>query len=88
MADNARGPWVYVQSRTSQNCKALLSSNTKMGKEMAAKNDITGDSIQTRTVSDTYRNNYDLIFRKKTANDDKKDRPDANETVDVEPTQE
>lgn len=55
---------------------------------MAAKNDITGDSIQTRTVSDTYRNNYDLIFRKKTANDDKKDQPDANETVDVEPTQE
>lgn len=32
---------------------------------MAAKNDITGDSIQTRTVTDTYRNNYDLIFGKK-----------------------
>lgn len=32
---------------------------------MAAKNDITGDSIQTRTVSETYRNNYDLIFGKK-----------------------
>lgn len=36
---------------------------------MAAKNDITGDSIQTRTVTDTYRNNYDLIFGKKKRND-------------------
>lgn len=35
---------------------------------MAAKNDITGDSIQTRTVTDTYRNNYDLIFGKKKSN--------------------
>lgn len=32
---------------------------------MAAKNDITGDSIQTRGSSDAYRNNFDLIFRKK-----------------------
>ena len=32
---------------------------------MAAKNDITGDSIQTRTVTDTYRDNYDKIFGKK-----------------------
>lgn len=32
---------------------------------MAAKNDITGDSIQTRGVSDAYRDNYDLIFGKK-----------------------
>lgn len=31
---------------------------------MAAKNDITGDSIQTRNVSDAYLSNYDLIFRK------------------------
>ena len=35
---------------------------------MATKNDITGDSIQTRTVTDTYRNNYDLIFGKKKRN--------------------
>jgi hypothetical protein len=27
-------------------------------------NDITGDSIQTKTVSDAYRNNFDAIFRK------------------------
>lgn len=32
---------------------------------MVAKNDITGDSIQSRTVSNTYRDNYDLIFGKK-----------------------
>lgn len=32
---------------------------------MAAKNDITGDSIQTRGISEAYRNNYDLIFGKK-----------------------
>ena len=32
---------------------------------MAAKNDITGDTIQTRGASEAFRNNYDLIFRKK-----------------------
>lgn len=32
---------------------------------MATKNDITGDSIQTRGVTDTYRSNYDLIWGKK-----------------------
>jgi hypothetical protein len=32
---------------------------------MVAKNDITGDSIQTKGVSNTYRDNYDLIFGKK-----------------------
>ena len=31
---------------------------------MVAKNDITGDSIMTKTVSSSYRDNYDLIFRK------------------------
>ena len=31
---------------------------------MVAKNDITGDSIMTKTVSSNYRDNYDLIFRK------------------------
>ena len=31
---------------------------------MVARNDITGDAIQTRGVSDAYRNNYDLIFGK------------------------
>jgi hypothetical protein len=32
---------------------------------MVARNDITGDSIQTKGVSANYRDNYDLIFRKK-----------------------
>lgn len=32
---------------------------------MVAKNDITGDSIQTRGTSEAYRDNYDLIFGKK-----------------------
>ncbi|HET8685893.1 MAG TPA: hypothetical protein VFM18_04430 [Methanosarcina sp.] len=31
---------------------------------MATRNDITGDSIQTKNVSDAYRNNYDAIFGK------------------------
>ena len=32
---------------------------------MATTNDITGDSIQTKTVSNAYRDNFDAIFRKK-----------------------
>ena len=43
---------------------------------MAAKNDITGDSIQTRTVTDTYRDNYDRIFGKK-----KNDKPAESDSV-------
>lgn len=31
---------------------------------MVAKNDITGDSIQTRSSSQAYLDNYDLIFKK------------------------
>ena len=31
---------------------------------MVAKNDITGDSIQSKGTSDAYRNNYDRIFKK------------------------
>ena len=32
---------------------------------MVARNDITGDSIQTKTVTNNYRDNYDLIWGKK-----------------------
>ena len=32
---------------------------------MVSRNDITGDAIQTKNVSDAYRDNYDLIFGKK-----------------------
>lgn len=31
-----------------------------------AKNDITGDSISTKVTSDSYRNNFDNIFKKET----------------------
>lgn len=31
---------------------------------MVARNDITGDAIQTKGTSNSYRDNYDLIFRK------------------------
>lgn len=30
-----------------------------------SKNDITGDSLVTKTTSDAYRTNFDAIFRKK-----------------------
>jgi hypothetical protein len=33
-------------------------------KEMVARNDITGDAIQTKGVTDAFRDNYDNIFRK------------------------
>lgn len=36
---------------------------------MVARNDITGDAIQTKTVSDKYRSNYDNIFNKKKHNE-------------------
>lgn len=29
-----------------------------------SKNDITGDNIQTKVASESYRNNFDAIFRK------------------------
>ena len=39
---------------------------------MVARNDITGDSIQTKGVSDAYRDNYDIIFGKKKKTDAEK----------------
>ena len=63
---------------------------------MASRNDITGDAIQTRVISDTYRNNYDLIFRKKKQNDpetaanpvqpatDSTDQPTSDQNAPVE----
>lgn len=32
---------------------------------MASKNDATGDEIQSKVTSESYRNNYDKIFGKK-----------------------
>lgn len=43
---------------------------------MTAKNDITGDSIRSKTPSQKYVDNFDAIFRKKKEedkNDDKKE---------------
>lgn len=40
---------------------------------MTAKNDITGDSIRSKTSSDAYRSNYDLIFGKNKSQIDSKD---------------
>ena len=31
---------------------------------MVARNDVTGDAIQTKTASQSYRDNYDTTFRK------------------------
>ncbi len=39
---------------------------------MVARNDITGDSIQTKEVTDAYRDNYDKIFGKKKKTDAEK----------------
>ena len=56
---------------------------------MTTKNDITGDLIQTRSISQSYRDNFDRIFRNKNdANDEKKDVEDQAEPVEIEPTQE
>lgn len=37
---------------------------------MPTKNDITGDEIKTKTISDSYRENYDRIFRKRKTEDE------------------
>lgn len=48
---------------------------------MAAINDVTGDSIQTKKVTDQYRDNYDLIFRKNKTSDNT--GVTKNETQDI-----
>lgn len=56
---------------------------------MATKNDITGDLIQTRTVTQTYRDNYDLIFGNKNGRkDEKKTDETERESVEDSPSQE
>ena len=46
---------------------------------MATKNDVTGDSIQSRSTSKKYRDNYDDIFGKK----DKEDDPPLDDDEDT-----
>lgn len=56
---------------------------------MATKNDITGDLIQTRTVTQTYRDNYDLIFGNKNGRKDEKKTDETEpESVEDSPSQE
>jgi hypothetical protein len=40
---------------------------------MAARNDITGDSITSKTTSEKYRDNWDAIFAKKEKKEEDKD---------------
>lgn len=40
---------------------------------MTAKNDVTGDAIRSKVGSDSYRNNYDSIFRKDKKDQEKKE---------------
>ena len=56
---------------------------------MATTNDITGDAIQTGTVTNAYRDNWDLIWGKKTPQekDDAKAEDEAFEQVDKSNTQ-
>jgi hypothetical protein len=46
---------------------------------MVAKNDITGDAIQTKTASQSYCDNYDTIFRKNKQTETVEDRDTALE---------
>lgn len=56
---------------------------------MATKNDITGDLIQTRTVTQTYRDNYDLIFGNKNGRKNEKKTDETEpESVEDSPSQE
>jgi hypothetical protein len=45
---------------------------------MATRNDITGDAIQTKGTSNSYRDNYDLIWGNK--NKKKEDQKDEKTT--------
>jgi hypothetical protein len=52
---------------------------------MSSTNDITGDKIQTKVVSNAYRDNYDLIWSKKTPQerDDALNEDDAFRMIEV-----
>lgn len=51
---------------------------------MATRNDITGDSITTRTISEKFRNNYDAIFGKNKIKEAKEENH-ANREVETRP---
>ena len=51
---------------------------------MVARNDITGDAIQTKGVTNAFRDNYDEIFRKKkTVEKDDNTGTNKNEYQDI-----
>lgn len=54
---------------------------------MTSTNDITGDSIRTKTTSEEYRNNWDLIFRKKQEDKEPEEKVDQS-VVDKQEKQE
>lgn len=49
-------------------------------------NDITGDALKTRVTTDKYRDNFDLIFRKKPAQPEQIEQNDKPEPEDNQPT--
>lgn len=54
---------------------------------MATKNDVTGDSIQSRAASQAYSNNWDAIFKKKPKQgDDEPAQAESTETTTTETT--
>ena len=50
---------------------------------MATRNDITGDAIQTKNTSQSYRDNYDLIFGNKNKKKDEKDEKTTDDPIDI-----
>jgi hypothetical protein len=51
---------------------------------MVAKNDITGDSIKTKGVTNNYRDNYDLIFGKKKQDNTGTDKNEYQDVLSTE----
>ena len=52
----------------------MLFYYSRSNTQLVAKNDITGDTIKSKTAGhDNYRDNYDRIFGKKSAVDDASD---------------
>ena len=49
---------------------------------MVAKNDITGDNIQSKSTTQAYRDNYDRIFKKDNTGTDKDEFQDVLSTED------
>lgn len=46
---------------------------------MATRNDITGDSIQTKSNTKAYRDNWDLIFGKKEEEESENEEKDTSD---------